>query len=158
MEWEFFERGTHSKVGLISWPIFATSIVQNRTIFQAFWECFYLQIIVLSCKTFVFYNMFDILWWKISLKSITKTSLIKFYGHLWTSKKLFASRGLFEGGGLFLTGGLFKDLRYCDHLYSLNNDNFIFLGSTDPQWSTMSECPSVRPFECLSVTLYSSET
>ena len=101
MEWELFERGTHSKVGLISWPIFATSIVQNRTIFQAFWECFYLQIIVLSCKTFVFYNMFDILWWKISLKSITKTSLIKFYGHLWASKKLFASRGLFEGGGAF---------------------------------------------------------
>ena len=37
-----------------------------------------------------------------------------------------------RGEGAF-SNGLFKDLRYCDHLYSLNNDYFIFLGSTDPQ-------------------------
>ena len=43
MEWEVFERGTHSKVGLISWPIFANSIVQNRAILQAFWECFFIK-------------------------------------------------------------------------------------------------------------------
>ena len=90
--------------------------------------------------------MFDILWWKISLKSITKTSLIKFYGLLKNCSRV----GTYSRGEAF-SNGLFKDLLYCDHLYSLNNDNFIFLGSTDPQWSTMSKCPSVRPSVRVSV-------